>query len=467
MEQIWDQNFLLTNDFAKMLYHIYAKSAPIIDFHCHIDPRDIAEDRKYDNITQVWLGGDHYKWRLMRANGVPEAYITGNAPDREKFQKFAEVMHKAAGNPVYQWAHLELRSYFNYHGELNGDTAEEVWQLCNEKLRTLSVREMIYHYQVETVVTTDDPSDDLVWHKRIAEDPTCRVKVLPAWRPDRAMNIHKDGFTDYIARLSSVSGTEIRDLDSLFQALRARMDYFDSYGCRASDHGLERTPIPATKEEAQKIFASALAGNTVCQADASRYQYVVLRFLAGEYCRRDWVMQLHLCATYGMNRTMQKAIGPDTGFDGIGASCNIENLAEFFNAQTEDNALGKVILYSLNPNDLDLLAVLIGSFQSGKSAGRMQLGAAWWFNDTLSGIRAQLTAVANNSLLGNFVGMLTDSRSFLSYARHEYFRRILCDMVGEWMERGVVAPDMEAWGKMVSDICYQNAKQYFFNPIHK
>ena len=462
MKPVFDSNFLLTTETAQKLYHQYAAPMPIVDYHCHIDPKDIAEDRVYENIAQVWLGGDHYKWRLMRANGVEEKFITGHASDREKFQKFAEVMHKAAGSPVYQWAHMELKTYFDYQGELNGETAQEVWELCAQKLQTMSVRQMIARCRVETVVTTDDPIDSLHWHEVIAADKSCQVQVFPAWRPDKAMNIHKEGFSAYIAMLSQSAGIQIRDLDSLFAALSRRMDHFAAHGCPAADHGLERTPIPADREEAERILASALSGEKVSEADASRYQYVVLRYLAGEYCRRGWVMQLHLCATYGLNRIMQKKLGPDTGYDGIGAACSIPYLAEFFNSLVEENCLGKTILYSLNPNDLDLLAVLTGSYQQAGLAGNMQLGAAWWFNDTFSGIRAQLTAVANNSLLGNFVGMLTDSRSFLSYTRHDYFRRILCDLVGQWIEKGMLAEDLEAWGGLVADVSYNNVKRYFF-----
>lgn len=461
MKQVLHDDFLLTTETAKKLYHTYSEPMPVIDYHCHIDPMEIARDRRYDNITQVWLGGDHYKWRLMRANGVSEEYVTGGAPDREKFQKFAEVMHKAPGSPVYQWVHLELKNYFGYDRELNGDTAGEVWQLCNEKLKTLRVRGMIDRYRVETIITTDDPADSLAAHREIAADPTCRVRVLPAWRPDKAMNLHKQGFPAYVEKLSRASGVEIRDLDSLFCALRRRMDYFDLCGCRVSDHGLERTPIPASPAEAEKIFARALSGAAVSQEEASRFQYVTLCFLAGEYCRRGWVMQLHLCAAYGINAFRQAAIGPDTGFDGIGASVHIPHLAAFLNETAGAGKLGKTILYSLNPNDTELLAVLTGAFQEAGFAGKLQLGAAWWFNDTGSGIRKQLTAVANNSLLGNFVGMLTDSRSFLSYARHEYFRRILCDVVGGWMEGGRIAADLEAWGNLVADVSYGNAKRYF------
>ena len=462
MRPVINEDFLLSSQTAKRLYHDYAEAMPILDYHCHIDPRDIAEDKKYDNISQVWLGGDHYKWRLMRANGVPEEYVTGSASDREKFQRFAEVMPKAAGNPVYQWAHLELKRYFDYDGELNGDTAQTVWELCNEKLKTLSVRQMIYRYGVKTVVTTDDPADDLSAHDQIRADETCRVRVLPGWRPDKALNIYKDGFLDYIARLSQASGVQIRDFQSLCDALGARMDHFDLRGCRVADHGLEKTPVPAGRQEAEQILARALAGQRISQEEGSRYQYVMMQFLAGEYKKRNWVMQLHMCATYGANTAMQAKIGPDTGFDCIGDRCSIGNLTRLMDSLAAEDKLGKTVLYSLNPGDLDFLAVLTGCFQDGKIPGKIQLGAAWWFNDTYSGIRAQLTAAANQSLLGNFIGMLTDSRSFLSYARHEYFRRILCDMVGGWMESGMLSQNLPQWGKMVQDVAYENAERYFF-----
>lgn len=462
MRPVIDNDFLLHSDAAKALYHQYAEKMPIIDYHCHIDPQDIAEDRIYDNITQVWLGGDHYKWRLMRANGVSEEYVTGGAPDREKFQKFAAVMPKAAGNPVYHWVHLELKRYFGYEGELNEDTAEQVWQLCNERLKTLSVRKMIARYHVKVIATTDDPADALTAHEQIAADPDCKVKVIPAWRPDKVLNIHKEGAAAYLGKLSQAAGVEITGLDSLFAALSRRMDFFASHGCCASDHGLERTPCPAAKAEAEAVLTRVLRGEEVSREDAAQFQYVVMRFLAGEYHSRNWVMQLHMCATYGVNTFQQKKLGPDTGFDCIGSSCNVEHLAHLLTGLSADDALGKTILYSLNPNDLDLLAVLTGSFQQAGLAGKIQLGAAWWFNDTYSGIRAQLTAVANNSLLGNFIGMLTDSRSFLSYARHEYFRRILCDMVGGWMEQGMLSDNLKTWGRLVEDVSYHNVQRYFF-----
>ncbi|QEY35286.1 glucuronate isomerase [Caproiciproducens galactitolivorans] len=462
MKAFMDKDFLLSNETAKTLFHEYAEQMPIIDYHCHIPPQEIAQDRKFHNITEVWLGGDHYKWRMIRSNGIDEEKITGSASDREKFQMFAEALPKAIGNPLYHWTHLELQRYFGYHGELNGETAETVWNLCNEKLKSLSVRKIIESSRVETIVTTDDPADDLRWHKAIREDASCKVKVLPAWRPDKIMNIGKPDFAEYVKVLSEASNTEIRSMDDVYSALSGRLAFFHSMGCRASDHGLDAILYrPAEGERVQEIFERGLAGEPLSQEEIDSYKYAVLSFLAREYAKRGWVMQLHYGALRDANTPMYKKMGPDTGFDCIGASGDAKQIAAFLNDLNSSNTLPKTVLYSLNPNDNAMLDTIIGCFQGTEAAGKIQHGAAWWFNDTKHGMEAQMISLASLSLLGNFIGMLTDSRSFLSYTRHEYFRRILCNLIGGWVENGEVPCNLPALGKLVQDISYNNVKKYF------
>lgn len=462
MKDFMDKDFILSNETAKTLFHDYAKAMPIIDYHCHINPKEIAEDRKFDNITQVWLGGDHYKWRMIRSNGVPEDEITGSAPDRVKFQRFAEALPKAIGNPLYHWTHLELQRYFGYNGVLNADTAEEVWNLCNEKLKTMSVRKIIELSHVETIATTDDPADDLRWHKAIREDKSCKVQVVPAWRPDKIMNIEKPDFASYVKTLSEAAGMEISNMSSVYTALSKRLDFFHSMGCRASDHGLNYVMYrPAKESEVEEIFQNGLQGKALSAEEVDTYKYAILLFLGKEYAKRGWVMQLHYGALRDANTPMYKELGPDTGYDCIGAFGNAKELVKFLDVLNIDSLLPKTILYSLNPNDNAMLETVIGCFQGTEAACKIQHGAPWWFNDTKTGMEAHLKSLANLSILGNFVGMLTDSRSFLSYTRHEYFRRILCNVIGTWVENGEYPCDIPALGKMVQDISYNNAKKYF------
>ena len=462
MKTFIDEDFLLKTKMAKTLYHDYVENLPILDYHCHIDPMEIADDRRFDDIAQAWLGGDHYKWRLMRANGVEERLVTGDAPGWEKFRAFAQTMPKALGNPVYHWAHLELCRYFGYEEVLNGDTAEEAWQVCNRQLKTLPVREIIRRSRVEAIVTTDDPADDLKAHSRLREDASCPAKVLPGWRPDKAINITKAGFREYIGRLSEAAGIAITDFDSLKEALRLRMDAFDAAGCGVSDHGLDYVPyMPGHEKEAQSALAVILkTGELPTPEAAEAYQFELLRFLAKEYARRGWVLQLHYGALRNTNSRMFDRLGPDTGYDSIGKSGDPERIAGFLNSLEREDALPKTILYSLNPNDNAMLDSIIGCFQKDRP-GKLQHGAAWWFNDTKTGMEEQLKSLANLSLLGNFVGMLTDSRSFLSYTRHEYFRRILCNVLGTWAENGEVPADEKLLGDMARAISYGNAKEYF------
>ena len=462
MKNLVSDNFLLENNTALNLYNDYAKDLPIVDYHCHIDSKEIAEDISFANITDLWLKGDHYKWRLIRSNGVDEKYITGDATDRERFQVFAEMLPKAVGNPMYHWTHLELKRFFVYDGILNGDTAEEVWNLCNNRLKTLSVKQMIEMSNVDTICTTDDPVDDLAAHRIIKEDTSFRTKVVPAWRPDKAVNISKAGFAEYIAKLAQVSGVEITSFDALCEALKIRMKYFDDMGCRASDHGLDAVPFASLDDiDVNAVFMAGLAGNRICVEEERAYQFALLRFLGKEYAKLGWAMQLHYGAVRNTNSRRFAELGADTGFDCMGAPGNAANIAAFLNSLEETKELPKTILYSLNNNDNGMLVSIMNCFQGGECAGKIQHGSAWWFNDTMPGMETQLTDLAAGGLLGNFIGMLTDSRSFLSYTRHEYFRRILCRVIGQWVEDGQYPADMETLGKLVEDISYNNAKKYF------
>ncbi|MCI1956057.1 MAG: glucuronate isomerase [Oscillospiraceae bacterium] len=464
MKKFMDEEFLLSNETAKTLFHNYAEKMPIIDYHCHIDPKEIAQNRKFDNITQVWLGGDHYKWRMIRSNGVDEKYITGDGTDREKFQKFAETLPKAIGNPLYHWTHLELRRYFGYDGVLNADTAEEVWNLCNAKLKTdaLSVRGIIEQSGVKLICTTDDPADSLQWHKTIREDKTCKVRVLPAWRPDKIMNIERPSFAPYVRTLAKASGVEIRSMDDVYAALRKRLDFFGEMGCKASDHGVNYVMYrPADSAEIETIFKKGLSGLAPTAEETDKYKYALLLFLAREYAKRGWVMQLHYGTIRDPNTRMFRQLGSDTGFDTIATRDAAQELVRFMDALFQTGQLPKTVLYSLNPDDNEMIDSVIGAFQGTETAGKIQHGAAWWYNDTKAGMVSQMTGLANLSVLGNFIGMLTDSRSFLSYTRHEYFRRILCNLIGTWVENGEYPWDEKALGKLVQDISYNNANRYF------
>lgn len=464
MKKFMDKDFLLTTDTAKTLYHDFAADMPIIDYHCHVSPKEIYEDRHFENITQLWLGGDHYKWRLMRSNGIDERYITGDADDKTKFRMFAETLPKAIGNPMYHWCHLELKTYFGYDGVLNGDTVEEVWDLCSEKLKKsdMGVRGIIEKSGVAFIGTTDDPTDSLEWHKKLKADDSMKTTVAPSFRPDKALNIHKREWKSYIEKLEEVSGKSIRTLDDIKSVLTSRMELFASLGCRASDHGLDRAEYTLkTESETEKIFEKALCGNAVTEEEAASYRTYMLLFCAKEYHRLGWVMQLHYNALRNPNTKMYSLLGSDTGFDVIRPGSDIESLAKFLDSLYADGTLPKTILYSLDGSDNAALDALLGAFQGTGTAGKIQHGSAWWFNDHRQGMTEQLVSLANLGLLGNFVGMLTDSRSFLSYTRHEYFRRILCDLLGIWIENGEYPDDVESAGRIVKDICYNNAKRYF------
>ncbi len=464
MKTFMDDDFLLSTETAQRLFHKYAKKMPIVDYHCHIDPQEIAEDRQFSNITQVWLGGDHYKWRQMRSDGVDEYYITGGASDWEKFQKWAETLEKLIGNPLYHWSHMELSRYFGYHGYLNRENAKEVWELCNEKLKTpeMSVRGLIKQSGVRLICTTDDPVDSLKWHTQIKEDEAFDVTVLPAWRPDKATNIEAAIFPEYIKQLSLASGKEIKTFEDLKSAILCRMGYFSERGCRVSDHGLDYVMcVPASGEEIEGIFQKGLAKEPLSFAEIAKYKTAFLTFLGREYHRLGWVMQLHYGCKRDNNSRMFKQLGPDTGYDSISNYAPAGQLADFLDSLASPGQLPKTILYSLNPSDNAVIGTIMGCFQDSSAVGKIQQGSAWWFNDNKEGMIQQLTSLANLGILSNFVGMLTDSRSFLSYTRHEYFRRILCELIGGWVEGGEYPDDEAALERIVKGICYDNAINYF------
>ena len=464
MKQFMDENFLLQTKTAQKLYFDYAATTPVLDYHCHINPQEIYEDRQFENITQVWLGGDHYKWRFMRSCGVEERYITGDASDKEKFLKWAEVLGKAIGNPLFHWSHLELQKYFGYHGVLNKKTAEEVWELCNKRLAEpdMTVRNIIKQSHVTLIGTTDDPIDSLECHKKIAEDTTFNVQVLPSWRPDKAMNLEKVTYLDYLAQLSEVAGVKIVTFADLCKALILRMDYFASLGCRVSDHGLEYVMYaPATAEEIEAIFAKRLADGTVTHEEEIKFKTAFMIFVGKEYAKRDWVLQLHYGCKRDNNTAMFDKLGPDTGYDCINNYAPSSDLADYLNALRIDNSLPKTIIYSLNPNDNQAIGTILGCFQDSSAVAKIQQGSAWWFNDHKVGMEDQMISLANLGNLSGFVGMLTDSRSFLSYTRHDYFRRILCNLIGNWVENGEFPADYEILEEIVRGICYNNAVKYF------
>ena len=459
MKAFMDRDFLLRSETARRLYHELAEGLPIIDYHCHLSPREIWEDRRFDNVARLWLGGDHYKWRLMRSAGVDERFITGEAPDREKFQKWAETLALAVGSPLYHWSHLELKNYFGYEGVLNGETAGEVWTLCNEKLRQsgMSARGLIERSGVRVLCTTDDPADSLEWHQKLAAEGAFPVRVLPSFRPDRALGIEKADYLDYLARLGGIGS-----FAQLTAALGERLDFFVGCGCRVSDHGLVAVPFaPASEAEIEAIFSRRLMGELPTASEEKQFKTALLLALGREYRRRGIVMQLHFGVKRDLSRRLYRTVGADAGADAIGDAVPIGELAAFLGALDETDELPRTILYSLNPNDNAAIETVMGAFQSGECVGKLQHGSAWWFNDHRRGMAEQLSSLAAEGYLAGFVGMLTDSRSFLSYARHEYFRRILCDLLGSWVEEGEFPNDERALRAIVEGVCYKNAERYF------
>ena len=462
MKKFMDKDFVLKNQTAVTLYENYAKDMPIFDFHCHLPIEEIYNDRKFANITECWLGGDHYKWRLMREMGVDESYITGDKDDFEKFMKYAEVMPYAIGNPIYHWTHLELQRYFDINDTLSPKTAKEIFDKCNEKLQTLTARTLIKNSNVKKLFTTDDPIDDLHFHKLLKEDKTFDVEVAPAFRPDKAINIELPTYVPYIAKLADAADVRIDGIDSLCEALTKRIEFFDSVGCVCSDHALDVVMFaPAEKEQVDKIVKKALAGDDLTPLEIEQYKGYVLVHLSKQYARLHCVQQYHIGALRNNSRRYMGLLGPDTGFDAIEDQTFAKKLSMLLDTLDSTDELPKTILYCLNPRDNEVLATIRNCFQQSGTCAKIQFGSAWWFNDQKDGMEKQLTALSQLGLVSKFVGMLTDSRSFLSYTRHEYFRRILCNMFGTLIEEGEYPDDVEFVGEIVRDVCYNNAIKYF------
>lgn len=451
---IINDNFMLTNDIGKKLFENYAKDMPIIDYHCHLSPEMIAKDYKFRNVYDLFLGGDHYKWRQMRSFGIDEKFITGNAEEYEKWVKFTMVMPYLIGNPLYHWTALELKRYFNIDEPLSEKNAKEVWDKCNEMLKSndFSARALISKSNVEIICTTDDPIDDLSYHRTLKKDGF-KTKVLPTFRPDKMVNIDKGDFVDYIKNAGISTYGELIDF------LKSRINYFHENGCRLADHALEY--VPFNQGNAKDIFEKKLSGKTLSLNEIDSFKTAILSECAASYSVLGWAMQLHIGALRNNNTKMFKLLGPDTGFDSINDLAIAEKLAAFMNSLEMQDILPKTILYTLNPKDNYVLGTMLGNFQKAPTASKIQFGSGWWFNDNRDGMEAQMMALANLGVLGKFIGMLTDSRSFVSYTRHEYFRRILCNMLGKWVEAGEYPDDFEMLEKIVKGISYQNSKDYF------
>ncbi len=460
------EDFLLQTNAAKELYHKHAAKMPIIDYHCHLNPAYIANDHQFDNLGQIWLEGDHYKWRAMRTNGVDERYCTGkDTSDWEKFEKWAETVPYTMRNPLYHWTHLELKTAFGVEEILSLKTAKKIYDICTEKLRTpeFSARGLLKKFNVETVCTTDDPVDSLEHHLALKKEGF-EIKVLPAWRPDKAMAVENPAeYRTYVEKLSKVSGVTINKFSDLIEALRKRHDFFASVGCKLSDHGIEEFYAePYTQTEIESIFNKVYGGTKLSKEEILKFKSAMLYEGAVMDWEKGWTQQFHYGPIRNNNTRMFRKLGPDTGFDSIGDFTVAKNMSRFLDRLDVENKLAKTIIYNINPRDNDLVATMIGNFQDGSVPGKIQFGAAWWFLDQKTGIEAQLTSLSNMGLLSRFVGMLTDSRSFLSYPRHEYFRRIVCNLIGNDVENGLLpASEMEFLGKMVENISYYNAKNYF------
>ncbi len=462
MKKFMDNEFLLDNQIGRHLYHNYASKMPIVDYHCHISAQEIYEDRKFENITQVWLGGDHYKWRQMRTNGIEEKYITGDSSDYEKFVKWIETLQIAIGNPLYHWSHLELQRYFDYHRHVRVEDVDEIWNSCNEKLKETSARKLIEQSKVEILATTDDPIDDLKYHQLIKEDKSFKVKVLPAFRPEKAMNIEKDYYLSYLDKLTKVSGVEVNSFTSLIEALINRMYYFKENGCCISDHSLDYVYYSeASLEEVEIIFQKRLNNTALTKEEITKFKTLFMLEVGKQYHKLNWVSQLHYGVVRNVSQKLFNSIGADVGVDAIDNYTPSVKLGQYLNALEKKGHLGKTIVYSLNPIDNAAIDSIIGCFQDASAKGKIQHGSAWWFNDHKQGMEEHLISLANLSLLSNFIGMLTDSRSFLSYTRHEYFRRILCNLIGNWVESGQYPNDEKLLKDIIEGICYKNAIEYF------
>lgn len=464
MKKFLDENFLLNTKTAERLYHEFAKHMPIIDYHCHLPPQQIAEDTQFENLTQVWLYGDHYKWRAMRANGVDESYITGNKSDWEKFEKWAETVPYTLRNPLYHWTHLELQRYFDVHDILNADTARKIYDECTAKLQTpeYSVRNLLRKMNVKLVCTTDDPIDSLEYHTQIKESGF-EVPILPAFRPDNAMNVSSAvKFNAYVKKLEGVTNIAIASFEDFLYALQNRHDFFASMGCNVSDHGLENIDAEDfTGSEIDSIFSKIHGGKELGELEQRKFRSAMLLHFAEWDWEKGWVQQFHLGALRNNNNRLLSSLGADTGWDSIGDFPQARSLSTFMDKLDSNNRLAKTILYNLNPADNELMATMIGNFNDGSAVGKIQWGSGWWFLDQKDGMKKQINALSNMGLLSRFVGMLTDSRSFLSFPRHEYFRRILCDLFGAEVESGELPNDINWIGKVIQDICFNNAKNYF------
>ena len=475
MNSFMNEDFMLKNETAKKLFHNYAEKMPLVDYHCHISPKEIYEDRRYNNLAEVWLGGrnddgsyfgDHYKWRVMRSNAVPEDQVTGGADPYDKFVRFAEALEMAIGNPMYHWCNLELKKYFGINEPLTAENAKAIWDKANEMLLTdpsLSVRGIIRQSNVKYIGTTDDPVDTLEWHEKIAADPDIDFMVCPSFRPDKAINISKAGFKEYIISLAhSVGKDSLDSAEDVMAALDERIDYFKKHGCRASDHGIDFVPFKLCSiEEANEIFAKSLRGETLSTEEVEKYQTTILLHLARKYHKENIVMEIHYSCTRNVNQRMFGLEGPDTGFDMIAKSSCGDQLAMLLSELDKSEELPKTIIFSLDHNDFNVIGTCMGAFQSAEVPSKIQMGAAWWFLDTRDGMEEQMRSLANLGLLGNFVGMLTDSRSFLSYTRHDYFRRIMCNLIGQWVEDGEYPANESSLKKIVEGISYNNAVRYF------
>lgn len=464
MKNFLDDDFLLQTETAQYLYHQHAAHQPIIDYHCHLSPKDIADDRQFKTITEIWLAGDHYKWRAMRTNGIKEHYITGNASDWEKFEQWAATVPHTMRNPLYHWTHLELKRYFGIDKILSPETAREIYDQCNEMLQTkeFSVRNLLRRMKVEVVCTTDDPTDLLKDHQRIANDGF-EIKVLPTFRPDKCLAVDDPKtFNDYVNKLGRVTKMGITKLDDFLVAIYKQFGYFHLLGCKLADHGLEQIYVAEyTKEEIEKIFLKIRKKKSLDDTEKLKFKAAMLEHLGKMYHEQNWVQQYHLGALRNNNSRMQQTLGPDTGWDSIGDFDQARSLAKFLDNLDKDNKLTKTILYNLNPRDNEVFATMIGNFNDGSVPGKIQWGSGWWFMDQKDGMEKQMNALSNMGLLSRFVGMLTDSRSFLSYPRHEYFRRILCNLIGNDVENGELPNDRKWLGEMVENICYINACWYF------
>ena len=458
MSLFLSEDFLLHSDVARELYHEHAQHEPIFDYHCHLPPDQIAANKTFRNLYEVWLAGDHYKWRAMRSNGAPEKYCTGDASDWDKFLAYARTVPRTLRNPLYHWTHLELKRFFGITKLLDETTAHEIWDNANERLRSMPVHRILESNRVAVVCTTDDPTDSLEHHRKIRDDDRLKTRVYPAWRPDKALAVDQPAaWNSWLDKLGA-PGT----LPAFLAVLEQRLQFFQDNDCRLSDHGLNHSfADDCTESEAARIFATARAGKTVSSAETSQFRSFLMHWLGEQYAARGWVMQLHLGAMRNVNTRMMRTLGPDTGFDSIGDWPQASALARYLDRLDQNNRLPKTILYNLNPANNYAFATMLGSFQDGSVPGKLQFGTAWWFLDQKEGMEWQINALSNLGLLSRFVGMITDSRSFLSYSRHEYFRRLLCDMIGHDVVSGELPHDIKPLGKLVRDICFDNAKNYF------